>query len=164
MTDEQRNRAKKLAYGILYGMGASALADQLVIPIDDAKAMSESFRTSLPGVEAWVQRVVEDCRATTFVQTLAGRRRYLPDISHKCPQKRSRAERQAVNTLCQGSAADLVKAAMVRVHDRLAESGADKCRMLLQVRSRPNCSFEDAKVCDCCYRGEMEPASNPNRS
>ncbi|CAD7699534.1 unnamed protein product [Ostreobium quekettii] len=133
VTEQQRTHAKRLAYGLLYGMGPQALADDLQIPVPAAAQMADAFRASLPGVDAWLRRVVEDCRRTGFVQTIGGRRRYLPDVAERNGGKRGRAERQAVNTLCQGSAADLVKVAMARVHRRIRVEAAGTCHMLLQV-------------------------------
>ena len=86
--------------------------------------------------DAWLKRVVENCRARKFVSTLMGRRRYLPDIGHSDRGRRARAERQAINSTVQGSAADLCKAAMVALHDGVPSAFPDSpkaCRLILQV-------------------------------
>lgn len=90
----------------------------------------------LPVQDAWLKRVVEDCGARKFVCTLMGRRRYLPDIGHSDRGRRARAERQAINSTVQGSAADLCKAAMVALHDGVPSAFPDSpkaCRLILQV-------------------------------
>ncbi len=90
-----------------------------------------------PAQDAWLKRVVEDCRSHKFITTLAGRRRYLPDIDHADRGRRGRAERQAINSTVQGSAADLCKAAMVSLADGVASAFPDTpkaCRLILQAR------------------------------
>ncbi|KAL6747107.1 hypothetical protein V8C86DRAFT_3034055 [Haematococcus lacustris] len=126
VTSTQRAHAKQLAYGMLYGMGPAALAASLGVTPGEALALSTKFMQALPGVEAWIKRLVAECRRCEYVVTLAGRRRYLPNINacngSKLTQNklRSHAERQAVNTTTQGSAADLIKRAMVQLHKQLA--------------------------------------------
>ncbi|EFN55218.1 hypothetical protein CHLNCDRAFT_52598 [Chlorella variabilis] len=120
VTQQQRDHAKQLTYGLLYGMGAAKLADELGCSVAEARTAQEKFRASMPGIEAWQARVVAECRRLGYVETLAGRRRYLPNINCRDGRKRAAAERQAKNTVCQGSAADLAKAAMVAIHTRLA--------------------------------------------
>ncbi|KAL4428417.1 hypothetical protein ABPG75_002506 [Micractinium tetrahymenae] len=134
VTQKQRDHAKQLTYGLLYGMGASKLADELGCTVAEAKQAQENFRRSLPGIEAWQAQVVKVCKDQGYVETLAGRRRYLPNINSKNSGKRAAAERQAKNTVCQGSAADLAKAAMVRIHSRLArELPQGAARLTLQI-------------------------------
>jgi DNA polymerase theta len=138
VTEEQRNHAKRLAYGLLYGMGNAALAAELGVDTAAAANLAEAFRKSLPGLDAWLQDVVNDCKNTTFIRTLAGRKRYLPGINSasgkSAGSERARAARQAVNSVCQGSAADVVKRAMIDLQRRLErELLAEDCKMLLQV-------------------------------
>ncbi|KAG1658665.1 hypothetical protein FOA52_007871 [Chlamydomonas sp. UWO 241] len=122
VSQEARNHAKHMVYGLLYGKGIQAVAADLgTSDLEEARALVEGFRTSIPGVDAWMRGVVIDCRSTEFVETLMHRRRYLPNINARgnagaARESRSKAERQAVNTVCQGSAADLAKAAMVSLH------------------------------------------------
>lgn len=134
VTPDQRSHAKQLTYGILYGMGKAATADELGCSEREAESMMASLRASLPGVEAWRAAVVEQCRRDAFVSTISGRRRWLPHINSPSASSRSQAERQAVNTVCQGSAADIMKAAMVLVHRRVAaELPQGCCRLVLNI-------------------------------
>ncbi|KAK9824289.1 hypothetical protein WJX72_009203 [[Myrmecia] bisecta] len=134
---EQRDHAKALSYGLLYGKGPHALAADLDCTPNDAVKHMDSFFASIPGVKAWTKSLVEECRKTTFIQTLAGRRRYLPGIGEQGPgasAERAAAERKAINSFCQGSAADMIKLAMINVHAELASSfPADACRLILQI-------------------------------
>lgn len=138
VTGDQRNHAKKLAYGLLYGMGPVSLSSELGVDVSTATFLADTFKRSLPGVDKWMQEVVVECRQRGYVQTLSGRKRFLPEISQRGGKggsaRAAAAERQAVNTVCQGSAADLVKCAMVQVYERLRSRGlAPQCVMLLQI-------------------------------
>ncbi|KAK9836945.1 hypothetical protein WJX81_001769 [Elliptochloris bilobata] len=137
VTPAQRTQAKAIAYGLLYGKGRAALAAELGIAPGEAARLMDSFRRSIPGLDAWLTAAVRDCKATRtqHIETLGARRRYLTDITSEDGTRRSRAERQAVNSICQGSAADLVKWAMVDLHARLraAFPSPCACRLLLQV-------------------------------
>ncbi|XP_030850352.1 DNA polymerase theta [Strongylocentrotus purpuratus] len=117
---EQRQQAKQMCYGMIYGIGARALGEQLGVCEEDAAAFMESFKSQYKGMKNYLLEVVKQCREKGYVQTLTGRRRYLPAIHHTNPGARNQAERQAVNTTVQGSAADLVKTAMVKIDRRLA--------------------------------------------
>ena len=119
--DDQRQRAKQICYGIIYGIGAKALADQLVITEDEAAVFIEKFTSRYVGVKRYLKETVEKCKLQGFVKTITGRKRFLPAINSTNAHAQSQAARQAVNTTVQGSAADLVKAAMVRVDIKLAE-------------------------------------------
>lgn len=83
VTPVMRTRAKAIAYGLLYGLGSTALAAELKIEKESAAKQAEEFKKSLPGVSAWLSSVVDGCRSTKYIQTLAGRRRYLEAISSK---------------------------------------------------------------------------------
>lgn len=134
VTPEQRDHAKQLTYGLLYGMGPGKLADEMGCSLAEARDMQDRFRRSLPGIEAWQARVVAKCKRQGYVETLGGRRRYLPNIRSSNPKARAAAERQAKNTVCQGSAADLAKAAMVAIHARLAaELPRGGAQLVLQI-------------------------------
>ncbi|GAB4817305.1 hypothetical protein N2152v2_004351 [Parachlorella kessleri] len=131
---EQRGQAKQLTYAIIYGMGKGALADKLECSEGEAGRKKDSFLQALPHLAAWRERVLQNCRDTGFVETLAGRRRWLHNIRSTNFQKRSKAERQAINTVCQASAADLCKAAMICVYRRAgAELAPGSCRLLVQI-------------------------------
>lgn len=101
VTSEQRAHAKELAYAMIYGAGSFRLSEALGCTETEAAQLKDSFRLALPGLARWAAGVVEKCAQEGYVETIAGRRRYLPDIRSRDRGKRSRAERQAVNTVCQ---------------------------------------------------------------
>jgi hypothetical protein len=109
VSDAERSQAKQICYALIYGAGPSLVAQQAGVTVEAAQGMMKDFLRSFPGVQRFLLRVKKQCRREGHVQTLLGRRRWLPDISSADPKSRARAERQAVNTLCQGSAADLIK-------------------------------------------------------
>jgi DNA polymerase I len=127
-----RARAKVVNFGVLYGMGAQRLAREQGISVKEATRFIAEYFEKLPGVKAFIDRCVAEARRRGYAETLLGRRRYLPDLASARPQLRAAAERMAVNTPVQGSAADLMKLAMVRVHARLAREHP-RARLLLQV-------------------------------
>ncbi|XP_045135227.1 DNA polymerase theta-like [Portunus trituberculatus] len=122
VTPEQRQQAKQVCYGMIYGMGARALGEQLGIEEEEAYILMEQFKSSFPGLQRFAKTTVETARCNGYVTTLLGRRRYLPAITSTCHQSRAQSERQAVNTAIQGSAADLVKKAMVEIQMVLRET------------------------------------------
>ena len=128
----QRARAKVVNFGIMYGMGARTLAAQMNAPLPDAEAFIRHYFQAYAGVRAFLERVVDDARSQGFVQTLLGRRRWLPALRSTHGGERALAERAAINTPIQGSAADLVKLAMVRLHGVLKHAHPS-ARLLLQV-------------------------------
>ncbi|NUN49992.1 MAG: DNA polymerase I [Candidatus Brocadiae bacterium] len=132
VTDEQRRQAKVVNFGVIYGMSAHGLAQQLRVPRDTAALWIEAYFRRYAGVRAFLDRTLEDTRRTGFVRTLLGRRRPLPDINAPDGNLRNAAERMAVNAPVQGSAADLIKVAMIRI-DRALAQGGFRSRMLLQV-------------------------------
>ena len=132
VTPEMRSRAKAINFGIVYGMGAMSLAQQIKVTMAEAEAFIESYFRIYPNVRAYESRVVEEARRTGSVTTLMGRRRPLPTIDDEDPRIRSAAERVAVNTPIQGTAADLIKLAMIEIDRRLVKEKF-RARMLLQV-------------------------------
>lgn len=132
---EQRANAKAIAYGILYGIGAAGLARQMDRTFKEAQQYLESWLARFPQVRSFIQHVQETCQMQGFVSTLSGRRRYLPAINSNDKAARQGAQRQAVNTVCQGSAADLIKLAMIRIDKQLHEAVLEgkEARMLLQI-------------------------------
>ncbi len=129
---EMRDRAKTINFGILYGMGAQRLAREQGIAVKEASAFIASYFEKLPGVKTYVEGCVGTARSRGYAETILGRRRYLPNLQSKHHGDRSSAERMAVNTPVQGSAADLIKRAMVSLHARLKSEFPD-VRLLLQV-------------------------------
>uniref|UniRef100_A0A8C5MDB7 DNA polymerase theta n=1 Tax=Leptobrachium leishanense TaxID=445787 RepID=A0A8C5MDB7_9ANUR len=122
VTDGVRQQAKQICYGIIYGMGAKSLAEQMSIEKEDAASYIESFKARYTGIHKFLKDTVKSCTRDGFVRTILGRRRYLPAIKDSNPHARAHAERQAVNTTVQGSAADIVKTATVNIHKRLEET------------------------------------------
>ncbi|MDP3940236.1 MAG: DNA polymerase I, partial [Deltaproteobacteria bacterium] len=132
VTDAQRSGAKAVNYGLLYGQGAYGLSQQLGISTGEAETYIEGYFRHFGGVRAYFDRTLEEARARGYVTTILNRRRYLPDITSEKRGFRSAAERMAVNTRLQGSAADLIKAAMLRVQARLDRESPETL-MIMQV-------------------------------
>jgi len=132
VTSEMRARAKTINFGTIYGQGPFALSNQLGITQDEAKAFIGDYFGRFAGVRTWLDRQVEIAREQGYVETLFGRRRFIPEIRDKNFNLRSFAERTAQNTPLQGSAADLIKRAMIAVHRALPAAGLES-RLLLQV-------------------------------
>jgi DNA polymerase-1 len=137
---EQRSRAKAVNFGIAYGQGAFGLSQNLGIPRAEAQAIIDGYFAEFPGVKGYMEEMIGFCRKTGYVQTLLGRRRYLPDIHSGNNTVRAAAERVAINAPMQGTAADIIKVAMVRIHADLRERSL-RSKMLLQVH--------DELVFDC---------------
>jgi DNA polymerase I len=129
---QARRLAKVINFGIIYGMGPQRLAAQLGISFADASDYIKRYFERLPGVRAWLDRTLEDARAAGYVTTMYGRRRYLPELSGAPGGARAQAERIAINTPIQGSAADLIKLAMVRLHSTISRQKL-AAQMILQV-------------------------------
>ena len=119
VTTCQRQQAKQICYGILYGIGVKSLAEQMSTTEEEATSFVDTFKRKYRGVNLFIQKTMADCRKSGFVVTLAGRKRFLPAINSTDSHARSQAERQSVNTAVQGSAADLVKRAMHRIYAAL---------------------------------------------
>ena len=132
VTPDMRRVAKAINFGIIYGMGPQKLSDELGIDFALAKNYIAAYLRRYEGVVKYKEETVDSARRNGYVSTLFGRRRYLPDMNHKNRMIRGEAERMAVNTPIQGTAADLIKKAMIRIHDRLRRESL-KTRMLLQV-------------------------------
>ena len=131
-TGEMRRRAKAINFGIIYGQTAFGLARELQISHRDAQEFIQRYFERYRGVKQFIDEVVEDTRQSRMTRTLFGRRRQIPDISSRNPGLRQFAERTAVNSPIQGTAADLIKLAMIRIHRELRERKLES-RMLLQV-------------------------------
>ncbi|MFT5688142.1 MAG: DNA polymerase-1, partial [Planctomycetota bacterium] len=132
VTRDMRSQAKVINFGLLYGMGASRLARETGQSVPEAKAFIERYFASFPRVKAWTEKTLEDARQLGYVETLLGRRRRVPDINSVNSRVRSFAENAAVNTPVQGSAADIIKRAMIHLEAELSASSL-KSQMLLQV-------------------------------
>jgi DNA polymerase-1 len=157
VTEDKRRAAKVINFGILYGMGPSRLARELDIPQDESARYIAEYFSRYPGVRSYLDDTVAEARRVGYVRTLLNRRRFLPELSTQESGARQSAERAAVNTPIQGSAADLIKVAMHRVDRRLRGSGLDAW-MVLQVHDE--LVFESAEgMADSvasAVRAEME--------
>lgn len=132
VTDTQRRNAKTANFGIIYGISAFGLSERLGIPRAEAKMLIDGYFHTYPGVKEYMNRSIEYAREHGFVATLKGRKRFLPDINSRSAVVRGYAERNAINAPLQGSAADIIKLAMVEIDRHIAEAGL-KSRMILQV-------------------------------
>lgn len=152
-----RARAKTINFGILYGMGPQRLARELKIPFGQARDFIDAYFAALPGVRAWLDATLEQARAEGEVRTLLGRRRPVPELRSDDARVRASAANMAVNTPVQGSAADLIKVAMIRVDARLRREGL-RARMLLQVHDELvfECPDEELPALERLAREEME--------
>jgi DNA polymerase-1 len=129
---ELRRRIKAMSYGLAYGLSAYGLAQQLRIPPDEAREQMDAYFERFGGVRDYLRHVVDAARHEGYTETILGRRRYLPDLTSDNRQRREMAERMALNAPIQGSAADIIKVAMLGVDRRLRQQGL-RSRLLLQV-------------------------------
>jgi len=134
VTSEQRGAAKMVNFGIVYGITPFGLARRLGpgTPVERAKQIIEDYRRRFSGIDGFLAECIEHAKAHGFVKTILGRRRAIPQVMSRNPNERALGERMAINTVVQGSAADLIKVAMVDIHRRLAEAHPAS-RMLLQI-------------------------------
>lgn len=132
VSDEMRDTAKRVNFGIIYGMSGFGLAKDLGIPMQEAQAFIDSYFSRYPKVKTFIEQQIGSARKLGYVKTLLGRSRYLREIGNKNNAIRSFAERQAVNSPIQGSAADLIKRAMVQIQAYLKEQGL-KSRIIMQI-------------------------------
>ena len=132
VTDTQRRNAKTANFGIIYGISAFGLSERLSIPRAEAKQLIDGYLATYPRVAEYMNESIERAREKGYVTTTLGRRRYLPDITSRSNTVRSYAERNAINAPLQGSAADIIKVAMVDIHRQIKARGL-KSKMILQV-------------------------------
>ncbi|MDO4692716.1 MAG: DNA polymerase I [Porphyromonadaceae bacterium] len=147
VTSEQRRGAKTANFGIIYGISAFGLAERLSIPRGEAKALIDGYFASYPGVKAYMDRVVEQAKGQGYVCTLLGRRRYLPDITSANAVVRGYAERNAINAPLQGTAADIIKIAMIRLYAEIRRRSL-KSRMILQVHDELNFNVPKSELAE----------------
>ncbi len=155
ITPEMRAFAKMVNFGIPYGISDFRLAREMGISVQDARSYMERYFAQFPGVHEYTREMPERARRDGYVTTLMGRRRPLPELRTRAPAVRQAAERMAINTPMQGSAADIIKLAMLRVHESLQERGL-RTQMLLQVHDelvfevpRPEVGEAAALVAEC---------------
>ena len=132
VTTNERRIAKTANFGIMYGISAFGLAERLRISRSEAKKIIEDYFASFPAIRSFINDTIEFCRGNGYVETLFGRRRYLPDIDARNQTLKALAERNAVNAPIQGTSADIIKLAMIRVDERLREEGL-RTKMVLQI-------------------------------
>ncbi len=132
VTPDLRRRAKEINFGIMYGMGPYGLASRLDISVEEAQQFIINYFAKYPGVQDFIQKTIEEARRTGYVTTLLNRRRYLPELHATNRRVREFAERTAINTPIQGTAADLIKVAMIHIHRRLQKEGL-RSLMIMQV-------------------------------
>lgn len=132
VTKEMRRRAKAVNFGLAYGQSAFGLAQTLGISRSESKEIIDNYFSKFPGIKKYMSETVEFARAHGYIETIMKRRRYLRDINSKNPTVRAQAERNAINSPIQGSAADMIKLAMIHIHDEI-RSRKLRSRMLLQV-------------------------------
>ncbi len=157
VTPEMRRLAKVINFGIAYGMSAFGLSKELKIDVKQASAFIERYFERYPGVREYMRRAVEEAREKGFVTTFFGRRRPIPDIRSREKAVREFAERTAINTPIQGSAADIVKKAMISIHERFEREG-HRAKLILQVHDELvfEVPEEEAKEVEEIVRKEME--------
>lgn len=157
VTGDMRRRAKTANFGIIYGISAFGLSERLSIPRSEAKELIEGYFSSYPGVARYMEQVVEEARHRGYVTTLLDRRRSLPDINSANAVVRGYAERNAINAPLQGSAADLIKIAMIRLDEALQARGLQS-RIILQVHDELNLNvpLEELDEVAALVRSTME--------
>jgi DNA polymerase-1 len=145
MPPDIRRRAKAINFGIIYGISAFGLANQLSIPREEASAYIKKYFERFPGIRDYMDKTREDCRRDGYVTTLFGRKCHYPDIKSPNPSLRAFNERAAINARLQGSAADIIRRAMIKIEDELTgrKLGA---RMLLQVHDELIFEVPDKEV------------------
>lgn len=142
---DQRRKAKTANFGIIYGISAFGLAERMEVSRQEAKELIDSYFETYPGVRTYIDRAVAEAREHGYALTAYGRRRYLKDITSRNGTVRAFAERNAVNAPIQGTAADIIKVAMIRIFARLQAEGM-KARMILQVHDELNFSCPPSEL------------------
>lgn len=159
VTREQRNKAKTANFGIIYGISVFGLAERLNVDRKEAKALIDGYFENYPNVKAYMDQSIQEAREKGYIETIFKRKRYLPDINSKNAVVRGYAERNAINAPIQGSAADIIKVAMIRIYQRFQEEGI-RSKMILQVHDELNFSVlpEEKEKVQQIVISEMEAA------
>ncbi len=145
ITPEMRRKAKAVNFGIIYGISAFGLAQNIGVSNTEAKRYIESYFNRYPKVREFIDRTIEDARTNGYVTTLFGRRRFIPELSSNAASVRSFGERTAVNTPIQGTAADMIKLAMIHIRNRLRQEGLS-AKMILQVHDELVFESPDSEI------------------
>ena len=159
VTREQRSKAKTANFGIIYGISVFGLAERLNVDRKEAKALIDGYFENYPNVKAYMDQSIQEAREKGYIETIFKRKRYLPDINSKNAVVRGYAERNAINAPIQGSAADIIKVAMIRIYQRFQEEGI-RSKMILQVHDELNFSVlpEEKEKVQQNVISEMEAA------
>lgn len=159
VTREQRSKAKTANFGIIYGISVFGLAERLNVDRKEAKALIDGYFENYPNVKAYMDQSIQEAREKGYIETIFKRKRYLPDINSKNAVVRGYAERNAINAPIQGSAADIIKVAMIRIYQRFQEEGI-RSKMILQVHDELNFSVlpEEKEKVQQIVISEMEAA------
>ena len=157
VTADQRRIAKTANFGIMYGISSFGLAQRLHIPRSEAKKIIEDYFANFPAISSFIEDTLTSARETGYVETIFGRRRYLPDINSKNGTVRSLAERTAVNAPIQGTSADIIKMAMINVDRRIRKEGL-KSRMVLQIHDELvfDAVADEVSILEGIVKEEME--------
>ena len=157
VTHEMRRRAKAVNFGIVYGISAFSLSQDIGVTVAEAKEYMDKYFATYSGVRAYMDQVVEQAKADGYVSTLMGRRRWLPELKSSNFNTRSFGERVALNMPIQGTAADIIKLAMIQVRDRLRAEGLE-ARLVLQVHDEliVECPEWETERVKALLEGEME--------
>jgi DNA polymerase-1 len=145
LTKDERNVAKMVNFGIIYGISAFGLSENLEIPREQAQEYIDTYLARFPHVQDFIARTIEQAERDGYVTTLLGRRRPVPEIRASNRQTRGLGERLAVNSVMQGTAADIIKVAMVNIHRRLRDEGR-RARLVLQVHDELLLEVPDPEV------------------
>lgn len=148
VSSEQRRAAKAINFGLIYGMSAFGLGKQLNIGRNEAQQYVDTYFERYPGVKRYMEQTKQQAREQGYVETVFGRRLYLPDINARNANVRQYAERTAINAPMQGSAADIIKRAMIAVHGWIGSEG-DNCRMIMQVHDELVFEVAEARIEAC---------------
>jgi DNA polymerase-1 len=160
---EMRSRSKMVNYAVLYGKTPFTLAKDINVSQEAAQEFINAYFTGFPHVRAFIDRTLEEARQTGVVRTMFGRRRLMPNLTSRNFQMRSQAEREAVNMPIQGTAADILKRAMIDLHTALPKSGL-RAQMILTVHDELlfECARDDATEVAALVREHMEGAASLN--
>ena len=150
VSQEMRYKAKALNFGVLYGMGVSGFSKSAGISREEAQSFIEGYFTRFPSIRDYIEKTKEFARKHGYTETLLGRKRYMPEINSSNPGLRAQAERMAINHPIQGTGADIIKLAMIRVFQNL-ESIRDECRILLQIHDELLFECRDDKIEEATY-------------
>lgn len=156
---EQRSKSKMVNFGIIYGISVFGLSERLSIPRGEAKEIIDAYFEQYPGVKSYMERTVATAKENEYVETIMGRRRWLRDINSANAVVRGHAERNAINAPIQGSAADMIKVAMIRIHEAFIKENFQS-KMLLQVHDELvfDVLIEEKEVVKACVEKQMEEA------